>query len=277
MYQDFIISIISSATVSTLFASGLIWLTKSWISTRLKNSIQHEYEQKLESYKATLKAEHEIALAELKADLEKGTALHIASHTSFSQGQKAAMERKLIAVDKLWESILSLRNSSPAILTFVDLLTPIEFKSITSNKEFNELLSELSPEKIIELMKNIEEIRPYVGEYTWSLFFVYQTITLRIVFLLYMSRVNAENVEWFNDQGIKQLMRVVLYENEISEFNKIDFGKINWLRQTLEQKIINSVNKVISGEEFGEEALKQANKILAETNKIKVTVKPSNN
>ena len=41
-------TILTSGAVSAL----LVWLTKTWISERLKHAIKHEYDEKLETYKA---------------------------------------------------------------------------------------------------------------------------------------------------------------------------------------------------------------------------------
>ena len=114
--QDLILSIIASATASGLLAGILIWLSREWISTRLKTTIQHEYDQELEIHKANLKAQSDLALLKLKTDLEKEATLHAAAHASFAEGQKAAIERKLIAVDELWSQILNLRNNLPPII-----------------------------------------------------------------------------------------------------------------------------------------------------------------
>ncbi len=45
-------TIVSSAGVSVVLSGTLVWLCREWISVRLKKSIQHEYDVKLEGYKA---------------------------------------------------------------------------------------------------------------------------------------------------------------------------------------------------------------------------------
>ena len=69
MFQGFLITIISSAVVSTILAGLLLWLTKSWISERLKNAIKSEYDQKLETHKSQLKAHTDSELEKLKTSL----------------------------------------------------------------------------------------------------------------------------------------------------------------------------------------------------------------
>ncbi|MFQ2037382.1 hypothetical protein [Aeromonas veronii] len=64
--------------LSTLFGgvggAALVWLAKGWISERLKQSIQHEYAEKLESYKTELNSKiegikHENQVSQLRTSL----------------------------------------------------------------------------------------------------------------------------------------------------------------------------------------------------------------
>jgi uncharacterized protein YaaR (DUF327 family) len=55
---------------SGAFSSALFFLFRNWISERIKASIEHEYAQKLETHKAQLKSQTDIAIVRLKADLE---------------------------------------------------------------------------------------------------------------------------------------------------------------------------------------------------------------
>ena len=69
MFQDFLITVISSAAVSSALAGLILWLTKSWISERLKNAIKNEYDEKLETHKSKLKAQTDVEVEKLKSSL----------------------------------------------------------------------------------------------------------------------------------------------------------------------------------------------------------------
>ena len=112
---DFIISVGFSGFLTAVF----IFLSREWISARLKTSIQHEYDQKLEAHKAKLKAEGDISVIELGARLEREASLHAFAHASFAEGQKAAIERKLDAIDKLWDRMLKIRSRIPSALRII--------------------------------------------------------------------------------------------------------------------------------------------------------------
>ncbi len=76
MFADFI----SHVLTSTIFSSSLVglgvFLTRSWLSERMKNSIRSEYDQKLETHKAQLKAQSDVALERVRADLSIAAAEH---------------------------------------------------------------------------------------------------------------------------------------------------------------------------------------------------------
>jgi hypothetical protein len=126
MVGDFLFSVASAAVTSGL----LMWLFKEWLSARLKGSIQHEYDRKLEAFKAALKTEPEMAVLDIKTTIAREAAFHVAAHASFAEGQKAAMERKLSAVDSLWRCVLQLRASLPPVLTVKDVMTVDEYTPI---------------------------------------------------------------------------------------------------------------------------------------------------
>lgn len=68
--MDAILGIVSGCIGGAI----LVWLSKNWISERLKQSIEHEYSQKLEIHKAKLKADmqavlHERQLYQLRTSL----------------------------------------------------------------------------------------------------------------------------------------------------------------------------------------------------------------
>jgi len=101
---DPIVIIVSSATVATLVASGLAWLTRTWISERLKNSIGHEYSQRLETHKAQLDSANNSMLERLRADLQIAASEH---QIRFSRLHEKQAEAVAETYRLLWELFLS--------------------------------------------------------------------------------------------------------------------------------------------------------------------------
>lgn len=63
--MDWALTILTSTGMSAF----VVWLAKSWISERLKNSIKHEYDEKLETHKIELRSQSDIEIEKLKSQL----------------------------------------------------------------------------------------------------------------------------------------------------------------------------------------------------------------
>lgn len=61
--------IIVGLLVSTLGTGLFNWILRLWVSEKIKSSIKNEYDQKLETHKAILKAETEIEIEKFKSQL----------------------------------------------------------------------------------------------------------------------------------------------------------------------------------------------------------------
>ena len=82
MFSEFLLEVITAAGVSAILTGLLLWLTKSWISERLKNAIKSEYDQKLETHKSQLKAQTDVEIEKLKSSLSIAAAER---HVKFSK------------------------------------------------------------------------------------------------------------------------------------------------------------------------------------------------
>ena len=270
--NEFAIYVLSSAAVSSAIAALILFLTKSWIAARLKSSIQHEYDQKLEAYKAQLKAAQEISLVELRSTIEKEAALQQAAHASFQQVQKAAIEKKLTSIDELWSAVVHARENTPAILVFLDVMVVSEYSNILKNPEMKELAAQLGNKRMIEignsLGKGVERTRPYIGEYLWALFYAYRAITMRALVLMRMGMSDPKKLNWHEDIGIKQLITSVFTSDQINQFESQEFGKFGYLRNNLEVMMLKAMSKIISGEIFSNDVLQQAEIISMKAQKL---------
>ena len=178
------INIVSSAAVisflTAILTTTVFFVFREWISARLKGSIQHEYAEKLETLKAQIKAEHEVRILNISTKFEREASLQASAHGSFAEGQKAAMERRLAAIDRLWERILYLRGHLPSIIGLIDYLTVDEYKSEKYKPLILEFTEDPPRQRLGSILDQggdqIERARPYVGEYMWSLFYCYEVM-----------------------------------------------------------------------------------------------------
>lgn len=269
---DFLITLLSSAGASAALAGLLVYLSRNWLSERLRHSIKHEYDLKLAHLNNELKAESERNVILLKSSIESEAEKIRLANASISQTQKLSIEKKLSAIETLWEGVLAARKNIPVVMGFIDILTEDEYSSMKDHRDFQAMVGELSTEKMTQMYQdNVgsrERVRPYVGEYTWALVSTYQAIILRTALLIQMGQEDSKKLNWHLDSGIRQLLNSALSEAELAEFDVTKIGKVNWIQRKFEFKILAAMQVVISGEQFGDEALKQAQKMEEKVQKL---------
>jgi hypothetical protein len=259
MTVDLLTSVGASVLSSSALVAALHFLTREWLTTRLTNSIRHEYDQKLEVFKADLKAKSDVALVQLTADLERNATQISVAHASFSEGQKAAMARRLQAVDELWRWVVKFRKDRPAILGFLSLLSDDELRAQDTQNRVSEYTVGVKWESFLPLVNSdIEATRPYIGEQAWATVWAYRAIMLRISYLALEARSDLSLLHWVSDQGILDILSAVVTPEEFKEYSGLRVGRIGWITTNMEAKILSAAHGVISGEQLGTASLKQA-------------------
>lgn len=270
--NDTILSIVSSLTFSGALTVALVFLARNWISHRLKVAMDHEYAEKLETFKARLKAEHDIALEKIKASNAQNQAVKAAATASLTTTHAAAQEKRLHALETFWKATVQIRAKSPPVLTFLDILLPEEYDHLLTNPKMAPAVERLTVENLADnfglASVDVDEARLYAGEYLFALFWAYRASIGRIAFEVMQGRKKGTIEDWATDSGIRQLMGDVLSTQEVEEFDELKIGRINWLRNAIEGKMLSHSAKIISGEASAAFGLEQARKIAASASQL---------
>jgi hypothetical protein len=151
LFSDFILEILTSAAVSATLTGLLLWLTKSWISERLKNAIKSEYDQKLETHKAQLKSQTDTEIEKLKSNLS------IAAAERQIKFSKLHEERANVVA----ETYARLKDVYTALADYVKIFEPAGDKPREERRKIafdaHVSLREYYPKKIIYLPKTTAE------------------------------------------------------------------------------------------------------------------------
>jgi len=262
--NDFL-HLVATTSLSTFLVIVILYLLRSIISERLKRGIKHEYDEQLANLQNNLRIQAESHNATLKASLEKEMERLRMVATSITETQKAAIERKLIAIDTLWDGLLSFRTNLPQVITVLDILKINEYNEVSKHppfiKYYNENSEELISKAGLEASKALLKHRPYLGEYVSSIYTAYMNLFLRIAYCLFLSKQSSKYFNWHNDSIVKKILDASLTASELSDFNQLIAGRITWLHLTFEKKILIGLNEIISGEKSSNELLSQSHKI----------------
>ena len=263
-------SILAPSLISVVLLASLGWILKRWLGTKIDTI----YDQRAEAFRAAIQKDNELSLISFRDQLAKEAQLHASAFASFAAGQKASMERRLDAAETLWNSLLSFRRSLPSAFVVVDLLTVDELRDIHSHPTGKEVMRELSVEQVLAAIEShgldgggdqpnnycLESVRVHIDEQLWSLFSLYRAIMSRIWLKLAWSNSDNSHIYWYNDKHARKMIEAVLTSEEMADFDQPSSGKITKLREKLEEKILNELRRLVSGEASGSESLQQAKK-----------------
>lgn len=258
--NEIFISIIGSVGLISFVA----FLARNWITERLKQGIKHEYDEKLERLRSQLTTQNSLELERSKAELSRQASVLAVAHKSLSESASIVQRNRIDGVSTLWGGMLNVRNHSPSIFTLLDALLAREYQDINQHtfKVFEPDIPVDTIKKMVgEASQTVESVRPFVGEYLWSVFYAYQAIHLRIAFLYTSGREKNIHTPWYHDQTTTNLLKSLLNSNEMAEFEKLEFGHIKWMRQVIESKFLSAADKVFSGQQIADSTKEEAARI----------------
>ncbi|MEX5531053.1 hypothetical protein [Pseudomonas syringae] len=257
--MSFALNTIATAGVSAVLLAALGWMLRTWIGERLKASIKHEYDDRLERLKNELKAQSDLDLAALKSEVDRQAEKLKIAALSFSDVQKATIPRKIEAVDNLWAAVRQARNYIPGEIYICDVLTDGELADMRTSASLNELRLRLRGIDALSLSPLLfgeaEKVRPHVGEYIWALFSTYHGIVSRIMFLL---ADRNEDRRWYRDENTQRLISSAFGQDRLEVFLGLSLNRFDWLRREFEGLLFLSFEQLLNGKAFSEAALRQA-------------------
>jgi hypothetical protein len=259
---DFGLTVLTSASTSVLLCAVLTWVMRTWISTRLKSSIEHEYEVKVAEMNSLLKVQTDSISTRLKGDIDREADKLKLAAQSFGEVQRAAIAKRLTAIEQTWKAVLDLQASLPPALTYLEILVPSEYVDAKNRGRYGEILRNLDVDAVVmpnhERAVKLEESRPYIGEYLWALFKTYQAVLLRAVYLVDCSKKEPRKILWFEDANIRAYIQSALEPGILSEFDAMQFRKLDWVNGHFNHAILQAMEQIIAGKDFSEAAMKQA-------------------
>lgn len=239
----------------------IAFLARAWILERLRGSIRHEYDAKLESLKTTLSSEASQNLALFTSEIDRQAEQLRISAMSFSEVQKAAIARKISAVDVLWVAVVDARKAFPSAISLTDVLTKDEMKSLYNGQMREELIN-LKFGIVTEFFGDVERYRPFLGEVVWTIFVTYYSLLGRIIYLFIQGRTDPNKLIWYEDETIKRIMQSSLGTEKFVEFTLLTENRLIWLNGEFTASILSSIDQLLSGRAFGADSLAHSQRTL---------------
>jgi hypothetical protein len=250
-YEHFIITVLSSTAVSVAVTAALVFIGRTWLYERLRQSIEHEYSIRFESFRHDLQSRQELAVQQIRHDAEKEIAARSVAADAFQAAHVAAYHSRLDAIKSMWEAIISLRQNAPGFLIFADILTADEESRMLADPERRREIEKYSTGDAQQFCTTVslpvEHRRPFLGERLYAMFYAYRAFLLRVPWAYNDSVSRGKPRPWREDPAARDILRAALPAEEVDRVLKPEIGMMMLAQQFFEQGILREIATVISG------------------------------
>jgi hypothetical protein len=251
---------LTGGAAGIVLPAALTFLLRHWILERLKAAISFEYQQKIEA----LRLEHNQLLEQIREARAEREALRSTILSSLTSTQAGILGRRLQAIEVLWKSVLELGSVVDPLIFTIDM---VGYQPEKFGRALHDWLKSVNTLELSKAMRTVRErvfeLRPFVGERLYALFFglqvAYGRATLETVYSYQQGRFR----KWYEDAEVRQLFKVALTDDEFQKFYSLKSQNLDWFRRTLEEKIILEISTVLSGQSTASDHLTSARQLIA--------------
>ena len=258
--------------VTTSGFAIILWLSRNLIITRLTNAVKHEYDRKIEELRSSLRNNEESFKEELNARSGEIEALRSVAFASVINNQGSLNDRRVIAVEQLWQAVIDLAPAKNVAHIMVKLdIEAIESDMKNKDAKGNKFL------EVVTKMGNIFDIeklpknqaslaRPFVSLYAWALYSAYSAIILRSNLQLQLLKGGLGTKYIDNEHVIKLIEVAIPHQKSLIEKHGPDAAC--HLLEELEDMLLKELDSILRGEKDDKYNVERAALIINETNKV---------
>jgi hypothetical protein len=250
-------SAIGGAAVLAFIALLLRHSLAQWVTA----SIRHHYDRQLEA----IRAANEKELQQLRNALEAQTNL---VSSAFLDARRASNERRLSAIQAVWDAMMDIFFAVPNPSALTDFLT-----SDTYQQFFEAIRTEIPTFLAVAplygasapYMLPVEKARLLSGEFLYAVFWAYRAFVGSIALDLSLSRDRGQRGEfrpWWENDHVLNNLRAALDSEEWEIFASTRVGRYTWVTRTLEAKFLRAAEDIIDGRRATTDAFEEATRIL---------------
>ena len=254
------------STVSTATFLGLAaFLARNLILTRLKASVEHEFNAKLEALRTDLRKSEESFKADLRVKETQIEVLRSGALSGLASRQVALDKRRLEAIDQLWAGIERLVPLKMAAMSMANIKFDTSLKRASEDPKVRDIFAKFPWNVDLNTFPKLDvhKSHPFVSELAWALFSAYQAIVGYATTQLLMLKHGANIPDLLNTEHVSKLAKSALpqYTDYIEKFGPS--GYYNML-EPLEVELLKELRRMMRGEESDKASVEQAARIMEE-------------
>lgn len=249
---------IPSLTTTSLFG-GALWLARSIIITRLKNSVKNEFDSKLEVLRSELKSK--------EAQIES---LRSGAMSGLITRQGALYQRKLQAIDQIWSSVKELEKGKFISTTLGTLKLEECFKQSATNPKFREFINTIGGNfDATKLdMSGSKLARPFLTPLAWAYYSAYSSVIMQAVAVMQILKIGVDDADKFLKlENTSNLLKTVL-PSQSEYIDKFGMACHHHLLDEIEQLLLMELKNIQEGIDDDKENARRAAEINKEVEKV---------
>ncbi len=259
-------SVLSSLVTSSALIGLAVYVFHVWAGARIKGEVDTQYAKRIETHKEELRAQTETELETLRAEIERDRALRTFATSAFASAHTAASERRLQAVQEIWDATVKTRRVANKLMLLVDILTREEIAAALGDPRMEERIGHPTDQEMLEIFTSpgsqVESMRPFVDEPLWAMFFGYRALLGRILAMLQLGRTRGQLQFWLDEKHTHAILASLLDAPELRHIEQMKVGGIAEAQGFIERRIVEAARKAVSGEAASVVAMEHARVIL---------------
>jgi hypothetical protein len=258
MNLDQISNWIPAITTTSLFGA-VLWLARSLITTRLKNSVKNEFDSKLEILRSELKTK--------EAQIES---LRSGAMSGLITRQGALYQRKLQAIDQIWSSVKELEKAK----YISSILGTLKFEACAERSakdpKFRDFIEKIGGNFDITSLdlSGANHARPFLTPLAWAYYSAYSSVIIQAFTVMQVLKIGVDNAqEYLNLENSNNLLKTVLpLRKEYIEEHGMSVH--HYLLDEVEQLLLMELKNIQDGHEDDKENAQRAAAINKEVEKV---------
>lgn len=258
------------ALTPTFLFGVAVWLSKNWIITRLKSSVQHEFDKKIETVRSDLRISEESFKAVIRQREADIAALKSSAISSIASTQLELYKRRMLATEQLWSAVSTLAGAKAAV-QYIAMMKMDALAERVGNdprlRESIEMMASSTGDVEKYSVPDATKVEPFVSEVAWSLYQAYQSILTISLSQLHLLAKGVDPREMLNHAGVAQLAKVALpsWAAYIDQHGAAGYPA---LVDELQKALLAELRKMLAGTDADAASVERAHAIQAQVTKI---------
>lgn len=236
----------------------ILWLGRNLVVTRLRASVQHEFDGKIENLRSALRS-REAEIITIRESLLKATSAH----------QAAIDARKLQAIDAVWKGMLALRKAGAGTAA---MLAPLKVEAVVKElhkenvREFISTVFDKTPSVGVFSedadIREAEWARPYLPPIVWAIFLAYHVVVGYVIAQASTLKLGQDPGKFFESARIPELVNLALENSKFPKMRFFENAVLPSVLQSLEARLLEELRLSVSGADADESSAERARRAI---------------